>query len=494
MVTDTQVRRLMKLMQTEKAKSIAASKAGMDAKTARKYVHLNKLPSELKVDHTWRTREDPFCEVWDEVKSKLAVNPGLEAKTLFDYLQRQYPGKFSDGQLRTLQRRIKHWRSTEGPAKEVYFPQQHHPGQLCQSDFTHMDDLGITINKEPFNHMIYHFVLTYSNWETGTICFSESFESLSDGLQNALWELGGVPQSHQTDRLSAAVNNSCNSEEFTQRYAGLLKHYKLHGRKIQPGKANENGDIEQRHYRFKRALAQSLMLRGSGDFESREEYRDYLKKLFKQLNSGRQQRFKEELTVLHRLPDSRLDARKEMEIKVGASSTIRVSHNIYSVDSRLIGEKVKVRLYSDYLEIRYAQRCIEKIPRLRGESRSHIQYRHIIDWLVRKPGAFANYRYKKDLFPTHRFRMAYDYLNRISQPKAAKEYLQILYLAAKENEAAVDVALEYLFEKGLPISCETVRELVQSDRKLERSKDVVIDSVDLSVYDHLLLERGTVAC
>lgn len=494
MVTDNQIRRLMKLMQTEKTQSIAASKAGMDVKTARKYIRLKKLPSELKIEHTWCTREDPFSEVWDEVKIKLEMNPGLEAKTLFEYLQRQYPGRFSDGQLRTFQRRVKHWRSSSGPAKEVFFPQQHHPGELCQSDFTHMDDVGVTINKVPFNHMIYHFVLTYSNWETGTTCFSESFESLSEGLQNALWELGGVPQNHQSDRLSAAVNNSCNHEEFTQRYAGLLRHYKLPGRKINTGKANENGDVEQRHYRFKKAVKQSLMLRGNSDFGSRDEYEQFLKNLFNQLNSGRQKRFKEELAVFHRLPSSRLDCRKNMEITVGPGSAIRVSHNIYSVHSRLIGEKVKVRLYSDYLEIWYAQKCIEKLPRLRGESRSHIQYRHIIDWLVRKPGAFANYRYKKDLFPTHRFRMAYDYLVHHSQHKADKEYLKILYFAARENEAAVDQALEFMFEKNIPICCEKVRELIQSDQKLERSKDVTIDSVDLSVYDQLLLERGTVTC
>ena len=240
MITDNQVRRLRKLMQTEKTLSSAAAKAGMDEKTARKYNRLKKLPSDLKVEHTWRTREDPFEGVWEEVRSHLEDNPGLEAKTLFDYLQREYEGRFPDGQLRTLQRRVKSWRALEGPSKEVFFPQKHKPGRLSQSDFTHMDNLGVKIGGERFDHMIYHFVLTYSNWETGTICFSESFESLSEGLQNALWELGGVPHIHQTDRLSAGVQKTSSPEEFTQRYNGLLRHYGLEGRKIQSGKANEN--------------------------------------------------------------------------------------------------------------------------------------------------------------------------------------------------------------------------------------------------------------
>ena len=204
MVKDEQVRILMKLRQTEKRCAVAAAKAGMDPKTARKYVKLGRLPSEVKVEHNWRTREDPFVEVWEEISSQLEGNSGLEAKTLFDDLQRRYPGRYSDGQLRTLQRRVKVWRALEGPFQEVYFPQEHRPGELCQSDFTHMNDLGITISHKPFRHMIYHFVLTYSNWEAGTICFSESFESLSEGLQDALWELGGVPKTHQTDRLTVA--------------------------------------------------------------------------------------------------------------------------------------------------------------------------------------------------------------------------------------------------------------------------------------------------
>ena len=261
---------------------------------------------------------------------------------VFSHLQRQYPGRFADGQLRTFQRRVKIWRASEGPHREVFFPQVHSPGILGQSDFTHMGELGITIAGQLFDHLIYHFVLTYSNWETGTICFSESFESLSEGLQNALWQLGGVPEGHQTDRLSTAVHKTDSPEEFTQRYQALLNHYQLTGRKTQPSSPNENGDIEQRHYRFKKALDQSLMLRGSRDFASRDEYALFLRQLFAQLNAGRQKRFTEEQAVLGSLPLQRLDACTKLEVRVGPSSTIRVKHNVYSVDSRLIRELVMI--------------------------------------------------------------------------------------------------------------------------------------------------------
>jgi hypothetical protein len=453
---------------------------------------LGKLPSEIRVDHTWRTREDPFAEVWDQVKEKLKINHGLEGKTLFEDLQRHYPGQFADGQLRTLQRRVKIWRALDGPPKEVFFPQVHKPGELCESDFTDMNALGVTILGKPFDHLVYHFVLTYSNWETGTICFSESFESLSKGLQNALWDLGGVPERHRTDRLTAAVQKPANPEEFTQRYRALLNHYGLQGQKTQPESPNENGDVEQRHYRLKKALEQSLMLRGSSDFPSREEYAAFLRKLFAQLNLGRNDRFKEEGRVLRRLPPRRLDSCKRLQLRVGPSSTIRVNHNVYSVDSRLIRENVEIRLYVEHLEVWYAQQCIEKIPRLRGEGKHRIQYRHIIDWLIRKPGAFENYRYREELFPTHGFRMAYDWLKRRHPSRSAKEYLGILHLAAKRNEAAVDYALRTLFEKEQPISIGAVETIMESLEQIPSPTQITIAEVDLGAYDALLSRKEEV--
>lgn len=488
MVTDQQVRRLMKLNQIEKNLSVAAAKAGMAENTARKYLRARKLPSQCKQFRSWRTREDPFEEVWGEIKLKLEVNPGFEAKTLFEWLQRESPGRYSDGQLRTLQRRIKQWRALEGPAKEVYFDQRHRPGQLCASDFTHMQRLGITIGGTPFNHLIYHFVLTYSNWETGTVCFSESFESLSTGLQNAMWELGGVPVMHRTDKLSSAVKklDKPGTDEFTRRYRALLRHYGLEGQKIQTGKPNENGDVEQRHHRLKRAVEQTLLLRGNRDFTTRDEYELFLCKLFSQLNAGRRARFEEELKAIRSLPAKRLDDHTPFKVRVRPNSTIRIKKNVYSVHSRLIGEHVNVRLYADHLEVWYAQRHVEKIPRLRGEGKHNIQYRHVIDWLVRKPGAFENYRYREDLFPTSRFKMAYDYLRDHRLSWANKEYVKILNLAAKESETDVDDAIRWLIDQDQAISFDAVESIVINNHRIPQATDIEIDGVDLCLYDNLL--------
>ena len=487
MVTDNQVRRLFRMLQTEKTLAAAAAKSNMDEKTARRYKRLRMLPSEAAKPHSWRTRTDPFESVWEKVRSMLSINPGLQGKVIFQYLQREDPGQFADGQIRTLQRRIKVWRATEGPSREIIFPQEHYPGDLAESDFTNMNNLGISIAGIQFNHLCYHFVLTYSNWETATICFSESFESLSEGIQNALWELGGVPNKHLTDCLSTAVNKSGNPEKFTSRYAALLRYYAVEGRRTNPASPNENGDAELRNRRFKEAVDQSLMLRGSRDFESREEYACFLRDLLDQLNSGRRERFEEELKILGRLPMKRLESCKRLDnVKVRRSSTINVNHNIYSVNSRLIGEHVNIRLYVEHLEVWYGQKKVETLPRQRGENNHCINYRHVIDRLIRKPGAFANYKWREDMFPTIRFRMAYDSLLKAHAASvASKEYLKILELAARGSESAVDGALRIMIDEDMKIEFATVEDLYESEMTMSSVKDVSIPRPDLAVYDEL---------
>jgi transposase len=486
MVQDRQVRKLHMLKTREKTLGAAASKSGMDEKTARKYLRSGKLPSQSKIPHTWKTRKDPFADVWEDVRELLGTTPGLEAKTIFEDLQRTHEGLFADGQLRTLQRKVKRWRALEGPGRETFFPQIHEPGGLGEMDFTSMNDMKVTLGGLRFDHLVFHFVLTYSNWDTGTICFSESFESLSFGLQNALWELGGVPRRIRTDQLSAAVHQECREEEFTPRYRALLRHYGAEGAKIRAHEAHENGDVEQGHNRFKRAVEQALMLRGSRDFSSRQEYEAFLRQIFTRGNRGRQARLEEEHRVLRRLPERRLDDFREIKVRVGPSSTIRAAHNTYSVSSRLIGEEVTVRLSGESLGILYGQREVDRIPRLRGENGHKINYCHIIDGLVRKPGAFEHYRYREDLFPTTRFRMAYDALKETRPSRAAKEYLEILHLAAHESETGVDDALRAVFDAEAEISADVVKMILASKTPVLEATRVEVHEIPLQSYDELL--------
>jgi len=495
MVTDQQVRRLFTVQNKYEHQCQAADAAGISGKTAHKYLKNGKLPSQCKVEHTWPTRQDPFADDWVFVEQMLEdTQATLEAKTLFEYLQRAYPGRYHNGQLRTLQRRIKVWKALYGPSREIFFSQHYAPGQWACSDFTSMNKLNITITRQPFEHLFYHFVLCYSNWQAGRICFSESFESLSLGIQDALWKLGGVPFLHRTDNLTSAVHKVGHPDIFTDKYRGLASHYDFESSKTNPASPHENGDVEKSNDLFKKAVDQSLIIRGSRDFDSVEEYEKFLQKIIDRMNQNCHKRFAQELEVLKELPNLRYDDYETKSCKVGRGGTIRLLHNTYSVHSRLVGETVKVRVYADTLEIWYAQRHIETLPRLRGENGHCINYRHHIDRLVRKPGAFENYCYKDDLFPTSQFRIAYDILrDTCSIRQASKEYLKILELAAKEDESLVNEALRLLINLEETMSFEKVKEFIDSKQKAPEPTDVYIEPVDINYYD-MLFETPECVC
>lgn len=488
MIKDGQVRRLRGLLSSGASLALAARKAGMDEKTARKYRAAGELPSQRETARHWRTRQDPFAEVWPEVRERLEAEPSLRAFALFAWLQDQHPGEFSDSQRRTFERRVRQWRGQCGPRQEVMFPQQHHPGQLAASDFTRMNSLRVTIAGQPFDHLLYHFTLTYSNWESVSICFSESFEAFSRGFQQALWQLGGVPRTHRSDSLSAAVNNLSETRDFRARYQDLLDYYRIEPQRINVRKAHENGDVESSHGHLKSVIEQALLLRGSRDFTSRAEYERFLDEIIIRRNAARQPRFREEQQQLGELPLHELDYRTVVRgITVRSSSTIVIKRNVYSVHSRLIGHQVDVVIDADFLEVRYADAMVCRMPRLIGSGKHAINYRHVIDSLVRKPGAFEHYQYREDMFPTSHFRMAYDALCRNHRPQAAaREYLKILQLAARDSQDAVQAALRAMIAANERIAFENVRAAVEQHQQFAPVTDVHVDAPSLDDFDSLL--------
>jgi hypothetical protein len=468
----------------------AAAKAGIDPKTARKYLKTDSPGAEA--NHNWRTKKDDFVDVWAEISAMLVHQPRLEAKTIFSYLVKKYPGQFQEGQLRTLQRKVKQWKGLSGESKEVYFTQVHKPGVLSASDFSHMDSLGVTIQGRPFAHLVYHFVLTYSNWESVTICFSENLESLSEGFQNALWQLGKAPLLHITDRLTAAVSNFANRPKFGERYQALLDHYGIQGKKTQASSPNENGDVEQSHNRFKKAVDQTLMLRDCRDFSSLNEYRAFLRDIIIERNSARSERFKEEFEYLKELPETRLQDATVQWLRVGRGSSISVKKVPYSVPSRLIGEEVEARISGTMVEIWFQGHKVEEHVRLSGQGKASIKYSHIIDWLIRKPGAFENYLYKEQLFPTSTFRAAYDALKASYPQTFVKQYLGILKAASKDGETRVGHVLKNLITSE-NLSLQFVLDALSAPEKIESIMDVTVFEIDLDIYDSAFLENGVQA-
>ena len=483
------------LMVGERAKgrtqAQAAARAGMGVRTARRYARHGQLPSQLKQPRRYRTRPNPFAEDWPWIVSQLERDGALQATTLFTLLAEQHPGRYQAGQLRTLQRQIAAWRAEHGPAREVFFPQVHEPGRLAQSDFTHMPDLGITLAGVAFPHLVFHLGLTYSNVEAVQLCFSESFEALAEGLEAGLWQFGGVPRQHRTDHLSAAVRplDADGRAQATTRYAALMTHYGLEPTTNTAGEAHENGDVEQAHFRFKQAVDQALRVRGSRDFADRAAYARFLQLLAKQRNLTRQARWTEERRTLRPLPATPLGLCRELRVPVSRFSTIQVVGNTYSVPARLIGTAVLVRVRAETLEVYHGTAHLLTIPRLLGRRQHRVDYRHVIWSLVRKPGAFAQSRYRDDLFPTLAFRRAYDALQVAAPPRADREYVRLLHLAASTSEAEVEAALSLLLEQGAMPTFDIVRDLV----RLPAATTVPALGpavLDLRIYDRLLAAEG----
>ena len=489
MVTDAQVRLLRQKRMENKTQEAAAAAAGMSVRSARKWQD-GPLPSETKRPRGWRTRPDPFAAVWDaEVVPLLEADSDgvLEATTLLGVLREKHPGDFEPGHLRTLQRRLSDWRALHGPPKEVYFEQQHVPGREAQFDFTHAEELGVTVAGQPFPHLIFEFVLSFSRWVWACVAFAETYEALASGIQGALWALGGAPEVLRHDNLSAATHELRHSggRALTTRFRDLLDHYRLRSTRFRPGESHENGGAEQQHHRTKSALAQALILRGSKDFSSEAEYCAFVDDVIARRNRERAAALDEERPRLRPLPSSQVPSYTTVSSQVRKWSTVRVGKRTYSVPSRLIGHTVDARLYPDTVEIYYRGQRVLSMPRLHGSDNHFIDYRHIIWSLVRKPGAFARYRYREDLFPSLVFRRAYDALVARRGERADVEYVRILHLAASTMESLVEESLASLLDAGAALDYAAVK--ARCAPEAPAVPEVAIAPPDLRVYDQLFV-------
>ena len=488
MVTDGQVGLLRKKRMKNKTQETAAASADMSVRSARKW-QAGPLPSETKKARDWRTRPDAFAEVWLSVIVPLLMADAkgvLEAKTLIELLQEKRPGEFEASQVRTLQRRMRDWRAVQGPDKEVFFEQKHVVGREAAIDFTHCEELGVTLAGQPFPHLLFEFVLSFSKWLWACVAFAETFEALVGGVQGALWKLGGVPLVLRSDNLSAATHELrlTGGRTLTTRFRGVLEHYDLRSTRIQPGESHENGVVEQKHRRTKSALAQALLLRGSTDFAGEQEYRSFVAGVVAKENRDVGPALQEEKQHLRALPSSPVPGYTKVHSKVRKWSTIRVGRKTYSVPSRLIGYDIEARLHPDTVEVYYRDDLVLTMPRLHGDHDHRIDYRHVVWSLVKKPGAFARYRYREDLFPSLVFRRAYDSLVSRRGDRADVEYVRILHLSVSTMESLVEKALDGLLSTAAPFDYSTVKALCAPEPT--SFPFVAIGDPDLGIYDRLL--------
>lgn len=496
MITKQQYRKLMSEYQETGNVTNSAMKAGMSRPTAQKYLQALQPPNELQVKHTWRTREDPLVEIWPQAQVMLEEAPDLEAKALFEYLWERSPGAVQEKHLRTFQRRVKLWRLAYGPDKEVFFPQDWEAGRAMQLDWTNANELAVTIAGQPYEHLLCHCVLPHSNWEWASCCLSESLLSCRQGLQEALHRLGKVPRELRVDNSSAAthrVGGGGTGREFNEQFVSLCQHYGLVPRTIGIDCPNENGDVESSNGHLKRRLRQHLLLRGSRDFEAETAYERFLHQVLERSNQGRRENLAAEMAVMKPLPPTRLSEYDEVSCTVGSASTIRVKKVGYSVPARLIGQELKVEVYERELKLYSGRELLLVLPRHCGDRGVVLDYRHVIDHLLRKPGAFERYRYREQLFPSRLFREAYDHLVvKHGQRGGAVEYLRLLKLASEVGESGIEVMLaDYLSPPYPAWSVGELRRILQPEPRPH------IELSDLqpewSSYDSLLSPEMEVA-
>jgi hypothetical protein len=471
-----------------KTQAAAAAASSMSLRTAREW-DTGPVPTATKQPRDWRTRPDPFAAVWlTDVEPLLRrdVKGVLEAKVVLEVLRVRYPEQFQPGQARTLQRRFRDWRARHGVEPEVFFEQVAAPGREAAVDFTHGTDLGVTVAGALLPHLLFEFVLSYSHWTWVAVAFGETFEALVAGVQGALWTLGGVPEVLRSDNLSAATHElkASSGRDLTPRFRAVLEHYGIRSSRITPGHAHENGVAEQAHQRLKSLVAQALLVRGHADFDDLAGYEAFVHEVVAYWrNRPAAARLAEECAVLHPLPSTAIPSYTTYYPVVRRWSTIRVAHRTYSVPAQLIGHTVEARVHPNVVEVRYRDQFVQTMPRLRGEDEHRIDYRHVIGWLVRKPGAFARYRYREDLYPSVTFRRAYDALVRTHGERADVEYLRILQLAATAGEARVGAVLAAVLDHVGGFDYVTVQ--TQVAPPVLTVPVIHIPTPDLAVYDAL---------
>ena len=488
-ITDHQVHKY-KQHRNKRSQVAAAAKAGISERSARRIEDAIGLPSQ-RAGRFWRTREDPLSAVWDsEVVPMLQADVRLNAVTLLEERQRRYPGQSGGSVLRTLQRRIRLWRTQFGAEREVYFAQEHPPGRMGLSDFTVADDLQVEIGGAPFPHRLYQFALAHSGWRHATVVTTgESFLALATGLQAALWALGGVPEEHRTDSLSAAFNNLAEQEELTQRYTDLCRHYGLRASRCNPGQSNENGSIESRHDSLKTALDQALRLRGTRCFDSQSDYEAFVATIVQRFNARATKFMVTERPMLKPLPVRRTAEFEEIPARVSKYAIFTIKGVLYSAPSQLIGHRLMVRQYAQHIERWLGGQCVLSRPRARplegqrvGRS---IDYRHLVGALKRKPGAFARWVLRDAAFPRAVYRQAWERLAaQKPEREACRAMVGLLVLAADGHEAQLAQELEQLIELDQLPDLHTLTQLLAPPSNAV--PDVVVVLPALASYDALI--------
>lgn len=470
---------------------VAAAKAGFSTATAYRIEGDPRLPSQKQKPRE-RRRPDPLAAIWEaDVVPILKAALGIRTVSVMAELRRRHP-ELNPNIRRTLERRITNWRAHHGPEQDIIFRQEHEPGRVGLSDFTDTSALAITVAGVTLVHRLYHFRLAFSGFAHAHVVLGgESFVALAEGLQNALWALGGVPKEHRSDSLSAAFRNldKAAADDLTQRYEGLMAHYGMKPSRNNPGVAHENGSIESPHGHLKNALKDELLLRGSRDFDDLDAYRRFVDLIIGRQNAHNRKRIELEMPSLDKLPKRRTADFEEKCVTVTRSGGFMLNRVFYTAPSRLIGHRLRVQLYDDRLECFLGSTIMMTVRRgqpISDHKGGHVvDYRHVIHALRKKPMALLNLVYRDQLFPRAAYALAFEaLLAAVGDRRACKTMVELLALAHdRACEAELAEALDADVDAGRLPDLAFLRAYFGPDIASVPLIDVKV--VPLSVYDEL---------
>lgn len=466
----------------------------MHRKTAGRYLKRGQSPTEVKQERPprARTQPDPLADVWPLALPFLRRSPDIQAKGLFVHLLEEHSEIAPEARqaLRTFQRKVKDWRRAHGPEKEVHFQQLHRPGEVMEFDWTHATVLNVTIGDRPFDHLLAHGVLPYSNAEWAVPCVSESSLSLKAGVQAAFWAFGGVTKILQTDQSGTATHQlkrGAKQRGFNKEYLALCAHLRVEPRTIHVHSPDENGDVESLQRHLKERIELQLQLRGSRDFKDVTEYAAFVADVCHRANRDglRQARLTEERLLLQPLPPMHYPAYVQDSLAVSKYSTVRIKNHYYTVPARLIGCTLQVQYDEWKVRLFHARKLVVEHARAYGDE-PRIDYRHVIGSLVKKPGAFKSCVYREQLFPTLVFRQAHAQLQAHEERFADKRYLQLLALAADLGESLVEEAIAACLREDQPPTPDRVRARLKAPPVLSAIDAIKPFVPHLASYDRLL--------
>jgi transposase InsO family protein len=489
-INDHQMRLYMKSRLTVK-KPAAAAQAAISLRTAYRIENDPRLPSQTPTPRG-RRRPDPLIAIFDsEIVPMLEASPGLRPIAIFEEMHRRHP-ELPEGVRRTMERRIRQWRALHGKDRDVIFRQVQEPGRMGLSDFTEMGDLAVRVAGADLDHRLYHFRLACSGFEhVHVILGGESYVALAEGLQNALWALGGAPLEHRSDSLSAAFRNLDREarEDLTSRYDALCNHYGMEPTRNNRGVAHENGGIESPHGHLKNSIRDALLMRGTIDFDNLAAYRSFLDEIVGRKNARNRQRIDAERAVLQPLPDNRTADYEQELVYVSTSGGFVLRKVFYTVPSRLIRHRPRAHLFDDRVELFVGGTRVLTLVRGRpGRDGKHghvVDYRHVIHALRRKPMALLNLVYRDQLWPREAYRHMFDHLcERLSERAACKLMVELLSIA---HERACEAQLAALLTDDLAANrlpdLKMLRERFAPD--LASLPQVSVHLTPLTVYEAL---------